>query len=327
MALLTIIPSIGDGTSFYRAAAPMGDFSRKTGVSLVFESKVSWHTMELVDNVFMQRPFNLTHLANARLAKEYNKKIWIDHDDFLLGVTSDNPYHWIYNDPEIRSSIVQILEMADLVTVTTEALKTEYSKFNKNIHVVPNAFHKARLNEPLTYGKNNTVLWRGSQTHHRDLIEYKDEIIEVAHANPEWEWVFFGFDPWYISEKMPKNKVTFANQMDLFDYFYALRQISPKIAIVPLHDTTFNRCKSNIAAIESIYAGAVPLCPGWAGWEIPGVVHYQDKAGFKQLLNAMINDQSGGSMDYPLLADAISNSLSLDEVNKKRIELYKEFIA
>ena len=70
-----------------------------------------------------------------------------------------------------------------------------------------------------------------------------------------YDWYFVGAMPNELEEV--KDKICFFGWKHIFEYPAAVKSIEPDIAIAPLIDSEFNRCKSNIKMLEFTAMG----CP------------------------------------------------------------------
>lgn len=233
--------------------------------------------IEAADIVFMHRPYNEDHVAIFNKAKYMKKKIWIDYDDNLYEVPHDNKTWGEYNNKEHFARMDYMIANAHAVTTSTQPLNDYISKKRQTpATLIRNAWD----NEYWDYFKLNDrddgkirILWRGSEHHQKDLMHVKDQIIEVANTNPDVQWFFVGFRPWFITEYI--ENWFHVDNSEIHTYHKTLHALKPDIVMVPLVDNIFNRCKSNIGAIEGSLAGGMLLVPDFEEWRhIPGAFHY-----------------------------------------------------
>lgn len=316
--IIALCPSVLDGTSWYRGAGVLNAMKKQfKDVNVTYPKSVGWSDMTGADIFFLQRPYREEHLACGRLAKSCGLKIWVDYDDLLTGITPDNPSFNTYASCEKR--ILSCLEIADVITVSTPELAIAYGELSqKNCHVIPNAWNDIVFPFMETPKKEEEgvtkILWRGSDTHVRDLHEVKDQIVSLSKEHPDWEWTFIGFHPWFF-DGMPKFE--FVQAMDVITYLDSLRRNKFDVIIVPLSDTPFNRCKSNIAWIEGTQAGAVCVAPDFPVWQRNGVVNYSPSLPFeKQVGMAVEASRSGDNLERSIYT--IRNALALSDVNRLR---------
>jgi glycosyltransferase involved in cell wall biosynthesis len=89
------------------------------------------------DIVVMHRPFEVQRIEIAGIIKKMGKALVVDNDDTYkdpIGVKGKLKEYAENIDKRIESFI----RNADLVTCSTEFLKEEYQRINKNVYVLPN---------------------------------------------------------------------------------------------------------------------------------------------------------------------------------------------
>jgi galactitol-specific phosphotransferase system IIB component len=322
--ILAICPNPHDGTSYYRALGVLQtrEMRKHFNVFKLYK-ELLWEHEKMSDIIFFQRPFTSGNVQSIEYSKDCKRKVWVDYDDDLLSVPTNNQVHGIYSTQEAKENILKCISMADLVTVSTKKLKEKFDKINKNIHVVPNAFDDDLFTLEYAKEQNKSILWRGTNSHQMDLMTYRDDILDKC-KNSDYHWWFFGcqrHEIWFMSEFTGQNS-TYVGPMDVVYYMKKLKSIKASIAIVPLQNNEFNKSKSNIAYIEMVYAGAVPIVPRWEEWELPGCFKYsEDASTFSTMLEFAMGNQQLLKQYNKEAVDYIRENLLLSNINKKRIEL------
>ena len=287
------------------------------------QEDVKWTHVADADIVFMHRPWTKLHKQIARLCLDYETPIWLDIDDHLFKIPHDNKSYEQYMDPEVQGDMISMLVAAKVVTTTTVELKKVLDRFRpeNDTVIIKNAFLETRWTGYRNVDTRPTprrVLWRGGVHHERDLEHVTGDIIQVANEYPGWEFWFVGKKPWKIIEET-ENCVSVSGT-DVTSYFKILNQVRPDLTICPLFDNIFNRCKSNIAALEGLMAGGIVLAPDWEEWQgIPGVINYKPHA-FKYELRRLIELCETDAFKQ-LNADGwgyICDSYKLEDQNKIR---------
>lgn len=280
ISLMVFCPNQADATSFYRGLGPLSKLKRQIrDLNLAFVTDVNWATLRMADVVFFQRPYTAAHLKIIKMAKRLHRPVWVDYDDDLFRVPLDNPAHALYSDPEIQKSVAQSIAEADIVTVSTEHLRQKLLPLNKEIRVVPNALDPEILSpRRIRKDRPKLIMWRGSQTHMRDVYDYRDQIALAAKAHPDWTWHFIGMTPWFLDGLIPDNRFMISPGLDVMEYFEFIQKVQAPVQIVPLANNSFNQSKSNIAWIEGSYAGSACVVPDWDEWKKPGAYRYEPDA-------------------------------------------------
>lgn len=328
MKILVLTVNKNDSTSFYRANGVLGDLRRQmkleiTSMDFNDLNNMSWASLMLYDVVFMQRPYQAVALKMAQYCREMSLPVWVDFDDHLLEVPSDNRSYSLFSNPATKSNIVEIIRLSNVMTVSTGALKSTYEPLNENIRVVPNAFNDKLFRYRAKQPTKKTMLWRGSETHNMDMFYYGDPMYESQVKYTDWEFLYFGFNPWFIPET-PNKK--YLSATDPILYFRQIYGLAPRAMQVPLIKSLFNLCKSNIAWIEGTFAGAVCLVPDWPEWNLPGTITYNSAEDYREKLRVMLNESVNFKKKNAQSWEYIMENLTLEKVNKQRMEILESLI-
>jgi hypothetical protein len=326
MEILFLTYDINDTNSFYRSAGIIKDLQRKIDHNITAlqwgQVELDWSFISRFDLIMLQRPCTKESLSLCKYIKGCNVKLWVDWDDDLFHVNRENKTFWLYGDPETQANMKQIISLADAVSVTTEYLKQVISNLNKNIFVIPNAFNDSIFVRPdVMPRQTNHLVWRGTDTHIKDLMTYGAEIDHVRESFKDWRFVFMGFDPWFLNE--PFDWMYYPTQ-DTIAYYGSLLKMTPAAMHVPLNNNVFNRCKSNVAALEATFAGAVCIAPSW--WNMPGTVPYSDQASYLEALRSVLTGEIDKVAHNLMAWEYIQDCLLLSKVNVQRIEVINSLL-
>lgn len=315
-------PNRIDATCFYRALGPLQHMERKGMIELIDGSvpgyEFSWPNIMKCDVIFFQRPASKDHVEIIEMAKRMKKPVWVDTDDNYLAIPETNPRHNDYHVEGRQFLIEDCIRLADVVSVSTQAIADTYQKINQNVVVIPNAYDETMFSPPEKRSPEKIVLFRAGDTHRQNLEHYKEDILKCFFEYPQYKWVFMGESTpeWFTKNPdVPNSRLEIHYFHELFTYFERLMEINPEIVIAPLEDTTFNRARSNNLWIEGTLAGAVVVAT-----ELPE---------FKQMgvIPAPIGDFKSGfdlavKCNQDVYFEASRQSIpSLEKVNKLRFDL------
>lgn len=340
--LLCSIPQPQDSTSLYRAVGPLETLRRQGGLSLVINPEaIGWPVLKAVDLAFFQRPHTEDRVGAMKMCRRNGKKVWLDYDDNLHAVPLCNRRYSMYGNPSVQHSIASMIAMANIVTVTTPYLAECFRKILKcfpsspelntdpgKIIVIPNAYD-FELHGPIERpARNKLIMWRGSDSHSKDLWTHTDALASAMTAYPDWNFEFLGEPFWLTIETLKKiskpNQLTVLSPMDPVNFFSYTKVKAPSLFIVPLEDQPFNRSKSNIAWIEATCAGAVTLAPDWDEWRRPGVINYKDVDDFGDKLSKFMNLEFESEKMWRDSRDYILENLELKKQNMTRAMIIEE---
>lgn len=320
------LPLKTDATSWWRGAGPLAVL-QKQNRQLDFDWSISawsWPEMKKYDVLFVQRPFKPDHVSLIQMAKSYGLPVWVDYDDFLFAIPTDNPTHGMYIRDELQEAVKKCLAMADYLTFSTKHLETLYRPYFKcQSEVLPNAWdflHDTRQRRQGLPERQPLVTWRGSNTHTRDLMAYAREITMVQNRASLSRYLFqyLGYNPWFITDHTPHERTIWAEPMDPKVYLEHLFVTAPVLMQVPLAYSDFNLSKSNIAWMEAAYAGAASLVPNWPEWKVPGALNYGSPAEYHDLLVASLEGGIDLAKSAALSWEYVEDVLDVRKVNKVR---------
>jgi glycosyltransferase involved in cell wall biosynthesis len=327
MDILFLCLNTSDSCAWYRSTGVVKDLQRKTNDKIIVADwskvRMDWDILTQYDLIMLQKPYTRQELKMCYYIKHCGIKLWIDYDDNLLAVNPENAAGPnLYHDPAIQENIKGILKLADAVSVPTEYLKQCLLSYNENIFVIPNAFNDSILSRPELPKRTNQVVWRGPESHILDLMTYSGAINQCTEEFSDWRFIFVGYYPWFLHETTNKGFNKWI--LDIIVYYKFLFDLAPSVVHVPLFDNVFNRCRSNVAYIESSFAGAVTVCPDW--WNVPGSLPYSTP---QQYYEAVKNVLSGHVNKKALNIEAweyVMDCLRLSKINVLRLELINSLI-
>lgn len=321
--------SLVDTCSFYRGFGPLSQLAKNINdISLYNITDLNWASLAQLDVVMVPRIYNENLLTAMDMCLNNFKKVWTDYDDNLFCVPRSNPSFNHFHNKE--AVLAKAAEKAHVITVTTEALYKTYRTYNKNTHIIPNAYDDCMFGEmPHHTGRRRKILvWRGSNTHDEDLISVADDIVAVANS-PEfsdWKILFLGYNPAYITCRIKPDRVLYKEPLDIIDYFKFMAGLNAAIMMVPLVDTGFNRAKSNIAYIEGTLAGACVFASRLPEFNRPGCIDVAPGCWGKMLLAAVESankDPGFIQRNNDTARTHIKEHLYLSKVNKLREDLVR----
>jgi O-antigen biosynthesis protein len=290
--LLVCVANDRDACGYYRALSPFSLLAkqRKLAVQYCVGTAPNYAEIRAADILFFVRPTTPGQVAVIETAHQFGVPVIVDWDDDAFNVPSDNPTFDDFNKEQNVKAMAQALRLADVVTVTTDALAQALKpRTDGQVAVVKNAIDPSlfKLLDILPKKREQKiVMWRGSRTHDRDLRVHTDGILAAAKKYPDVMFVFIGFNPWWITEAVPNASWTPAIQ-PIWQYFGVGRTIGPDVMIVPLADNLFNRAKSEIGAVEGSLFGALSVSP--AHWGISkGPFGYGTPDAFANALDAAL---------------------------------------
>jgi len=237
-----------------RVLGPLSKFKEKLDINfpMVREGdtvKIKRDILYSSDIILIQRTTFFTKSLSHQ--KSPWRKIVYEIDDFLIDIPVDNPNREIANK---RAQIIDLLQEADAVTVTTDTLRDNLSIYNKNIYVLPNYIDLEiwgrDLWEPNICKDRLVIGYIGTPTHKEDLEMIFPAIKKVIDRYGDK--VVFKFWGCITPELLRLRGVEFVSNLvpDYKAFAEYMKGLDIDIALAPLVKNAFNECKSNIKFLE-----------------------------------------------------------------------------
>jgi len=243
------------------------------------------------DLVIAQRPASQEWYNLVKIIKKAGKAFVADYDDDPFSVSPWNPsYRWhgveeathiskdgsahpLWRDGECGFSIEENIQRrdyfqasfrkADMVSCTTDILKTRFSQFNKNVEVLPNLVDFAMYPKVEYVKRQIRIGWQGGVSHYEDLYMIVDDIKRVLRRHNNVTFVYFGdYRFRHLFKEIPSSQIEFADWTSYAAYPYKLACLNLDIGLCPLADTPFNRNKSAIKYFEYSVLGIPTIASG-----------------------------------------------------------------
>lgn len=325
MNILIIANPTSAATDYYRTTGPftrLAQSNPKLKLQIEYPQNVKWHHMYSADILVFQRPNGKDILDFIAEGKRMGKKILLDIDDLLHGLTDANPAARHFNAPDVRDTMDKALSMGDHLIVSTPFLKDFYQPLVKYpVTVAYNCpdLQSTPFQEIEDIHTPLRVFWRGSTTHLEDLHTIENTW-KMMGEDKNYSLMFIGIEkfmlPWF------KGRANFVPWQTLFALYEGMANSGIDLGVYPLTIDPFNRAKSNIFAMELLCAGAPTFAPeGLTEWDHPGVIHYKNP----MHLQLLLSDYRQGKIDKRKEVEAgrewIKANRDLNKVNQIRNEV------
>ena len=205
-------------------------------------------------------------------------------DDDMWNLSTDNPSYTVYHPADIlarekrdkesgklpqgqhylqlKSLLADFYRYVDAITVPTEPLAQVLRQYNKNTYVLPNWLDDSILDQyPSPVGPRKTIriLWTGSISHREELVPPFKAMQKLMAEDSRIVFCYIGA-PHPALPEFPQDRLDlYPTTQYVPQYYWLLHKIPTQIAIAPLRDSTFNKSKSAIKALEYGMAGYYPM--------------------------------------------------------------------
>jgi glycosyltransferase involved in cell wall biosynthesis len=198
-----VLPSDKTGVGKFRSIDPhvslQNLYPEDFHVEIDYEPKINdYNYWKNYDIVHFHRTIAHNYENSVDLIKRLNSIGIItimDLDDYWLP-TKEHPVHQMVIQTNLHKKIIENLKVASHVTTTTKFFAQEISKFNKNVHVLPNGVNpkepqfnaKTEPSDKLRFG------WLGGSSHLHDLKLLDGSINKLSPLKDKFSMYLCGFD-------------------------------------------------------------------------------------------------------------------------------------
>jgi SAM-dependent methyltransferase len=284
---------------------------------------IQWNILGKYDLVFMQRPFSNDHKLIADTCVDHRIPYIVDYDDDLFNVGEHNRAHPLYSNNHFRGNIQRICNGASQVWTATDTLTKVFKKWNPNTITIQNAIDLDIFGIS-TEERTKTIVYRGGDSHEMDLKAYQKEIFELIEELPDYEFHFFGYCPSFIRDKVDPKRLFHHRFTSPWIYMKQLKELRPKVVMVPLEDAEFNKSKSDVSWLEATSAGAIAVVPSFIDSFQGGLSYrYHTPGQFKEQVLAVSGINENKNYAEKRQREYILKTRSLKIANEKRMDNFE----
>ncbi len=213
--------------------------------SLVREDQVQETHLDEVDVVVFQRNCRPNILPILAAVRKRSLPLIYDLDDNFLAIPPTNPVGRYYALPQVRATVVRLLQEADVVKVGSRRLAAEVAPLARRVVVHPYAIDTTNMQHPQEKADGRIVIgYAGTINHGDDLALVRQPLQDILDKYGSRLHVeFLGCQQEQLAGRPEVTYYPFIP--NYAEYLAFLQQHSWDIGIAPLHDTLANRCKTD----------------------------------------------------------------------------------
>ncbi len=289
-------------------------------------------------------------------------KVVLDLDDYWVLPTS-HPLKRAYDHYDIPSRIVENIKAADYVTCTNKILANYIKEYNDKVMVLPNCVDKLQPQFKQMDIETDVMRfgWIGGVYHVKD-IEPLERSFQKLWTNKDlkgkWSMTFGGFNvnqdrkkleeiftanykhldynyEYYLKVFTNLSEHTMNNQpykriwaLDVFNYVSMYNHID--VALIPLRDTIFNNCKSELKVIEAGAMGKAAIVNDCYPYNEVCNDTNSIKIGYNRphldwylaMKDLTLNPNKAKDLAAQLTIDC-EEKFNINKITKERLDLYK----
>jgi hypothetical protein len=253
------------GDSYYRMRWPAVHLvSQDSGLRLINVRASSKERIEYAleaDLLVLYQSSDVDLLPIIERRKQLGRKTLVEYNDNFYAPAIASPVARAWTSPLIWQLYETFMNFSDGIIVTGPGLKKLFTeKTSREIFILEN--HLPEPPKPFdelyqTPGATINIGWAGSLGHVPDLLAAMPTIKSIINKYSNVVFHLMGNETLPHLLGLPKNKVMYTPWGSMQQYYNFWKPIH--IGIAPLIDTPYNRCRSDIKAIEMAGNGVLPI--------------------------------------------------------------------
>lgn len=258
----------GSGCMYWRIKLPLGQLAEH-GYDVTLASAdvdtgpgVTPSSMAGHDVIVMQR-FNKPGAVHLwREARTPHNRLVYELDDDVFHVSQDNfAAHHMWQRPEILDAATHAMEVADIITCSTQPLAEVLSEWNPNVVVLENRIPAWVCDVERKRRDRPCIGWAGGASHGVDVGLIASAVKRFLKRFPGWDFRLHGTD---YRPTFKVNRAVFTEWVQVNDHereYFTLPDWD--IGLAPIAPTTFNASKSALKALEYGALGIPVIASDW----------------------------------------------------------------
>ncbi|MES2878236.1 MAG: methyltransferase domain-containing protein [Pseudomonadota bacterium] len=220
----------------------------------IFEHTVA--DLQWADVIIFQRDAGEYIVSLARQLQAQGKKIVFEIDDFLLEL----PTFLAHHEPAISRSrpyILEVIGMADALSVSTRILGDQLDCYNKKRHLTPN-YSQANVIHARHFDCSPECVTLVVASSDRVVVDMLVEPLRLLQQKHACRVIGIGPPGQYLASHGVE--VQQYDNMSYADFCRFLSSLANAIGVIPLDSSLFSSCKSPVKFFDYSMAGLPSVC-------------------------------------------------------------------
>lgn len=255
------------GDSYYRMrwpAAQLAEFEPSWRIiNLAADARERFEWAEKADLLVLYQSADLDLLPLIRARRAAGRKTLAEYNDNFYAPQAWSPVAEEWSSPLLWQRYELLMRESDGVIVTGPGLLELFSSKvpSEKIHIIENLFPfvPQPFEEIFPRSREITLGWGGSLGHMADFLAVAPILREVLDEAPGLRLRVMGNKAIPELTRFPRDRFEFIHWGSVQEYFQFWK--AAQLGIAPLLDTPYNRCRSDIKAVEMSALGVLPLLP------------------------------------------------------------------
>ncbi len=330
---LTHFKKIGD--NYHRLIWPARQLAKQMPawrvINMLAEAKAHYEWAERADLLVLSQSLDLDLLPVIRRRRARGLKTLAEYADNFYEPPPSSSAAGQSSSPLACQRYELLLNACDAIIVTGPGLRDLLaSRFDKDIHILENHYpYELPDFETIWHrpGKTFAIGWGGSPGHVADLLSIAPLLRRLSERHGQIRIHLMGDEGLIRQTRIPPERLVFKAWGSIDDYFDFLDDL--QLGVVPLIDTPFNRCRSDIKAIEMISRGVLPLLPPLLPYrgilEATGMAPYHSLEELEARILHYLDNPSALEADARRLYDYVK-ARRLGQARTERRDLYQSMM-
>jgi hypothetical protein len=331
---LVLVNDTGD--SCYRMRWPARELAAQDVelrvINLDAQAKERFEWALEADLLVMYQSLDLDLLPVLERRRAQGKRTLVEYNDDFYDPPPWSPVAREWNSPLLWESYERFMEAADGIIVTGPGLLHLFSaRFpGKPIHVLENHLPEAPAHFDSLFPppENGLCLaWAGSLGHIADFLSFVPSVRELLERIPDLSFHVMGNESIPQFLHLPPERVRYTPWGTMEQYYAFWKPVH--IGFAPLLDTGYNRCRSDIKAVEMAGIGVLPLLTKSLPYEEfcrkTGVRTFASAEDFRGLVLHYASDRAALRADAARCHKYVSEN-RVGPAHRERLDLYHSLL-